>query len=170
LKEATDPDTATIDGVVTALYEAISGPAGPRDWERDRKLYAPGAVLMPTGPIPVANAPRAAAPPAAGRVPLTFDQWLDSRRAFFASDDFYEWEVARQSFRFGNVAHVLSVYHAGRRPRDPEPLFRGINSLQLFHDGRRWWIVSIAWDNERPDNPLPDWARAGAGARPAPAG
>jgi|SoiMethySBSTD1v2_1073268.scaffolds.fasta_scaffold276754_2 hypothetical protein len=158
---ATDPDTETIDGVLAALYESISGPAGPRDWERDRKLYAPGAVLMPTGPIPTELPPH---PPGAPvdrveRVPMSFEQWLASRSAFFAANDFYEWETARETFQFGNIAHVLSAYAAGRRRDDPEILFRGINSLQLHHDGRRWWIVSIVWDNERPGNPLPDWAR-----------
>jgi hypothetical protein len=93
---------------------------------------------------------------------MTFDGWLASRSSFFAENDFHEWEIARQMSRFGNIAHVLSVYAAGRTWKDPEILFRGINSLQLHFDGHRWWIVSIAWDNERPDNPLPDWAsRAG---------
>jgi hypothetical protein len=170
-----DRDVSTIDGLVAALYESISGPAGPRDWERDRKLFAPGAVLMPTGPIPAVpssegsgadSTARTLRDDATGRrplqrAPMSFDGWLASRSSFFAADDFYEWEVARQNFRFGNVAHVLSAYHAGRRLRDSEILFRGINSLQLFDDSRRWWIVSIAWDNERPDNPLPEWARAG---------
>jgi hypothetical protein len=32
---------------------------------------------------------------------------------------------------------------------------RGINSIQLMNDGSRWWIVSVFWDAERPDNPLP---------------
>jgi hypothetical protein len=90
---------------------------------------------------------------------MSFDQWLASRSAFFAANDFYEWETARETFQFGNIAHVLSAYAAGRRRDDPEILFRGINSLQLHHDGRRWWILSIVWDNERPGNPLPDWAR-----------
>ena len=157
MKETTDPDTATLEGLRKALYESISGPAGPRDWERDRKLFAPGAVLMPTGPIPVAGAPGGAGR-AADPVPLTFDGWLASRGAFFASDDFHEWETAHRTFQFGRIAHILSAYAAARRLREEPILFRGINSLQLHHDGRRWWIVSIAWDNARPDNPLPDWA------------
>ncbi|HTO76071.1 MAG TPA: hypothetical protein VMQ61_08335 [Thermoanaerobaculia bacterium] len=162
---ASDRDTATIEGLLDALYESISGPAGPRDWERDRNLFAPGGVLMPTGPIPTAKPGDA---PAVARVPLTFDQWLDSRRAFFNAGDFYEWEIARRIFRFGNIAHVLSAYAAGRRLHDPEILFRGINSLQLTHDGKRWGIVSIAWDNARPDNPLPEWIRTEGGGSPAP--
>ena len=42
-----NPDAVSIDGVIKALYESISGPAGaPRQWERDRALYAPGALMM----------------------------------------------------------------------------------------------------------------------------
>jgi hypothetical protein len=29
------------------------------------------------------------------------------------------------------------------------------NSFQLLKDGDRWWIVTIYWDSERPDNPIP---------------
>jgi hypothetical protein len=32
---------------------------------------------------------------------------------------------------------------------------RGINSIELFWDGKRWWIASAVWDDERPDNPIP---------------
>ena len=28
-------------------------------------------------------------------------------------------------------------------------------ALQLFWDGNRWWISGVAWDDERPDNPIP---------------
>ena len=33
---------------------------------------------------------------------------------------------------------------------------RGINSIELFWDGKRWWIVTIFWQGEGPDNPLPE--------------
>jgi hypothetical protein len=35
--------------------------------------------------------------------------------------------------------------------RDPkgEPFERGTNSVQLFHDGERWWIVSVMWNTSR---------------------
>ena len=46
-----NPDAASIDAVIKALYDSISGYAGaPRDWERDRALYAPGALLIPMRP------------------------------------------------------------------------------------------------------------------------
>jgi hypothetical protein len=144
-------DAQSIDAILRAVYETISGPAGPRDWDRERGLFAPGAILAPTRPHPEGDGATAEL--------FDLDGYIASRSPFFAENDFYEREIARQTFRFGNIAHVLSAYAAFRQPGDPEPLWRGINSLQLYYDGRRWWIVSILWDNERPDNPLPDWAR-----------
>jgi hypothetical protein len=38
---------------------------------------------------------------------------------------------------------------------DPKPFARGINSFQLIHDGKRWWVLTIFWEGERPDNPIP---------------
>ena len=56
--------------------------------------------------------------------------------------------------RFGNVAHVFSSYESFRRG-ETKPFTRGINSIQLVWDGRRWWVLSIFWDSERPDQPIP---------------
>ena len=145
-----EPDS--IDDVLDSLYECISGPAGaPRDWERFRALFLPRAWLIPTRRDPEGIAVADV---------FDVDGYINSRSPYFAENDFFERETARQAFRFGHVAHVLSAYEARRRP-EGEILWRGINSLQLFHDGRRFWIVSIFWDNERPDNPLPAWARPG---------
>ena len=63
-------------------------------------------------------------------------------------------EIARKEMRFGRIAHVTSVYET-RLSKDGPLLKRGINSLQLLWEGERWWIVSVIWDNERVDNPLP---------------
>ena len=146
----TDEDVASIDGIIRAIYESISGPAGPRDWERDRKLFYPGARLVPTRP----------GPDGGGAIADMFDidGYIASRTPFFEKNAFYEAEFARRTFVFGNIAHVLSAYEARRAPGE-EPFLRGVNSIQLFNDGARWWVLSIAWDNERPENPLPDWNR-----------
>ncbi len=146
----TEISPESIDGIVHALYACISGVAGAkRDWERFEALFLPGARLVPTRPRPEGGAIAEV---------LDVGGYVASRSPFFAQNDFFEGETARRIFRFGHVAHVLSAYEARRRPGG-ELLWRGINSLQLFHDGRRWWITSISWDNERPDNPMPDWAR-----------
>lgn len=67
---------------------------------------------------------------------------------------FYEAEIHRVTQRFGNVAHVWSTY-AWRRSDGGPVEGRGINSIQLYHDGTRWWITAWIFDSERADNPIP---------------
>jgi len=143
--DAKREDVESIEGIVKALYEVVSGPAGSRDWKRERTLLYPGARLMPTRPE------------GAGAVVDVFDcdGYIASRSPFFAANDFYEMEVAHRIERFGNIAHVWSTYEYRRAP-DAAPHGRGINSIQLFHDGDRWWVLSVLWDNERSGNPLPE--------------
>ena len=68
---------------------------------------------------------------------------------------FFEKEIARRTDCFGNVCQVFSTYESRRAPSDEKPFMRGINSIQLVNDGHRWWIASVAWDQERADNPIP---------------
>ncbi len=72
----------------------------------------------------------------------------------FEGDGFYEREIARETDRFGHMAHLLSTYEV-RRAKDEDPFMRGINSIQLFFDGDRWWVLTIYWDSEREDSPIP---------------
>ena len=53
------------------------------------------------------------------------------------------------------IAQVFSTYEKGLNTTDRTKFVRGINSFQLLNDGKRWWVVSIYWDGERPDNPIP---------------
>jgi len=69
---------------------------------------------------------------------------------------FYETEIARRVEQFGQIAHVWSTYESRHDLGDPEPFMRGINSIQLFNDGKRWWIVSIYWQHESAGYPLPE--------------
>jgi hypothetical protein len=73
----------------------------------------------------------------------------------FAKEGFYEREVARKTDSFGHVTHVFSTYESRHAIDDTKPFTRGINSIQLFNDGSRWWVVTIYWDSERPDQPIP---------------
>lgn len=145
-------DVASIDGLIRAIYEVISGPAGPRDWDRERTLFFPGARLIPTRPGSEGEGVADV---------FDVDGYIASRTPFFEKNSFYETEFARRRFVFGSIASVLSAYESRWRP-DDKPFVRGINSIQLFHDGDRWWVLSIAWDNERPGSPLPDLSQVGA--------
>ena len=73
----------------------------------------------------------------------------------FTEHGFFE-KNPRHTEQFGHIAHVWSTYESRHGEDDPEPFIRGINSIQLFHDGNRWWIVNIYWQQERVENPIPE--------------
>ena len=145
LTPARTEDVATMDGMLRAFYEVISGPAGqPRQWRRDSSLYIPGVrfVAMSVGE---------GRPVAAVMDHAEFVRRVD---AGFVRQGFFEREIHRVVRRFGNIAHVFSTYEF--RTTDTGPVQgRGVNSIELFWDGRRWWIAGAIWDDERPDNPIP---------------
>jgi hypothetical protein len=138
-------DVGSVEAIVGALYGAISGPAGPRDWDRLRSLFLTGARLIPAGRRPDGSI--------AARV-LSIDDFIKVVEPRVKEEGFFESEIHRRVERFGAVAHVFSTYES-RRARGDKPFVRGINSIQLFHDGKRWWVVTIFWDSERPDQPIP---------------
>ena len=133
-------DLAAIGAVVDAMYAMVSGPAGPRDWSRQPEVFHPDARQMRTG--------------VEGGTPwiriMTPQSYTADTEAFFAANDFFEIEIARRIDVLGNMAHVWSLYEARTAPKDVTPERRGINSIQLFNDGRGWRIISMIWDNERP--------------------
>ena len=149
-------DVSSIDAIINAAYDVISGPAGQaRDWDRERSLFSPGARLIPTAMAAGDNLSEPA------------PQFLDNEayiarvEPFFRENGFYETEIARRTEQFGQIAHVWSTYESRHSPGDPEPFMRGINSIQLFHDGARWWIVNIFWQHESAAHPLPEKYEAG---------
>ena len=139
-------DVGSIDGMIRAYYAVITGPPGqPRQWSRDRTLYIPDMRFV------------AAEGDAKGQPPprvMSHQQFVDSSDASMVASGFDEREIHRVTQRFGNIAHVFSTYET-REKADGPVLARGINSIELFWDGKRWWIASAIWDEERPDNPIP---------------
>ncbi len=145
---ANPADVASVDAIIGAVYDVISGPAGKkRDWDRMRSLFVPGARLIPTGPRP---------PAGYGSRVLTLDEYIERSSGFFDKEGFYEQEVARQSEQFGQIAHAFSTYESRHAPADAKPFQRGINSIQLMNDGKRWWVVTIFWQGEDEKTPLPE--------------
>ena len=74
--------------------------------------------------------------------------------ATFSQHGFFESALVSRVQTFGNIAHVFCSYESRNAPGEA-PFARGINSIELAFDGKRWWVASILWDEERPDNPLP---------------
>ncbi|HYC53102.1 MAG TPA: hypothetical protein VEB19_18505 [Gemmatimonadaceae bacterium] len=140
-------DVASVDAIIAALYAVISGPAGEkRDWNRFRSLFAPGARLMPTARRPDSMQVM--------RV-LTPEEYATTIGPQLEAGGFYEREIGRRVEQYGAIAHVFSAYDSKAKPTDPAPFARGINSIQLVSDGKRWYVLSILWDSERRDNPIP---------------
>jgi len=143
-------DVESIDAIIAATYDVISGAAGKqRDWDRERSLFYQGARLMPTAAVAGRNdvelAPQI----------LDVEGYIARVEPLFEKSGFYETEIARRVESFGSIAHVWSTYESRRDPGDPEPFMRGINSIQLFNDGKRWWVLSIYWQHESTQQPLP---------------
>lgn len=139
-------DVSTIEGIVKASYETISGGVGvPRQWGRDRTLFDPNSRSVSVQVDPKTGAVKTHS--------MTEQDFADESDASLVRDGFTEREIKHVIKRFGNVATVLSGYEGS--VASGKVLERGVNIFQLYFDGKRWWILSMTWDTERPDNPLP---------------
>jgi len=146
--QARATDVESVDGIVAALYDVISGPAGkPRDWDRMRSLFAAEGRLMAVGARPDASYVLRA---------MSVEDYITRNSKAFATMGFFEREAARKSETFGQIVHVFSTYESRHAAGDAKPFQRGINSIQLYHDGKRWWIVNVLWRAEDERLPLPE--------------
>ena len=138
---------SSLDGTLNTLYSVISGDAGEkRNWELFKYLFRTDAKLIPIGRnnngLPSANY-------------MTPDEYVERAGAWLEQNGFFEKEIHRKEDSFGNMTHVFSTYVSYRTSQDKDPYARGINSIQLLNDGRRWWVVNIYWFAENEDYPIP---------------
>ncbi len=139
-------DVASPEAIVAALYDVISGAKDQaRDWSRFRSLFAPDARMIPAGKRPDGTF---------GHRVLSPEDYITRSEKMLVEEGFREREVARVVERFGPLVHVFSTYE-GLREGDTKPFVRGINSIQLLNDGKRWWVLTVAWTPETPEQPLP---------------
>lgn len=144
---ANTKDVESIDAIMKALYDVISGPAGEaRNWNRMRTLFLPEAKMIATGTTPTGEIVK--------RV-MTVEDYITRNGPVLEKNGFFEQEIYRKQEVYGRIAHCFSTYAAKRTATDKEPFMRGINSIQLYNDGKRWWILSIFWQSESKDVPLP---------------
>lgn len=146
-------DVRTVDSILAALYDVISGPAGQqRDWNRFRSLFVPDAKLIPVRVLPGSPDP---AHPATDVTYMSVDDYATRAGGSLTASGFYEHSIHNEIQEFGNIVAVFSTYESRRKADDPKPFARGINSIQLLKDGERYWIVNVYWDSEKPNSPIP---------------
>lgn len=142
-------DVSSMDAILSALYDVISGPAGQkRDWDRMRSLFLDGGHMVGT----------------AKRQNGEFGhRTMDSVGAYIALSGkmleergFFEKEIGRHVDTYGNITQVFSAYEARANAADEKPFMRGINSIQLWNNGKRWWIVSVFWQSENEQQRIPE--------------
>lgn len=149
-QEVRPDDVASPDAIVAAAYASIARPAGESyDWDRFRSLFHPAAQLVPSteqrgGQLDVLSVEE-------------FIASIDSGTDVGGPDDqgFSEDGIHNLTERYGDIAHVFSTYEKHLYGRT-ENLGRGINTFQMVWNGGRWWILSIAWDEEVGAGPIPE--------------
>jgi hypothetical protein len=140
-------DVQSVDAIINALYDVVSGAKGvKRNWDRMRTLFHPNASLIPTGKI---------------RDSVNFCRYI-SVEDYIAviginleKTGFFEKEINRKTEIFGDIVQVWSSYASRYNAADATPFLRGINGIQLWYDGKRWWIMNLLWHNETATNKLP---------------
>lgn len=137
----------TVEQIVAAFYETVSGPKGQtRDWDRYRDLFFPEARLS------VARSAHGTGVVSS----FTIDEYVKSESSYIEKSGYFERAASMKVQRFGQIAHVLSVYESRRAAEDEMPYSRGVNSIQLVESGGRWWISSVLWQRETEDLSIPE--------------
>lgn len=144
--QANANDVDTVEHIMSAIYDSISGPAGPRNWDRFRSLFYADARLIPTRRD---NAGKVSANS------FTVEQYIKRAQSLFDKEGFFEAAVSNRVEVWDHIAHVWSTYES-RHAKGEKPFARGINSFQLLNDGSRWWVVTIYWEGEEPAHPIPE--------------
>jgi len=142
---ATEEDLGSINSIIEALYQSITFSEGKEpNLERLRSLFHPKAPFIRVTPQGVDEMDLS-----------SFISSFGDRVKSGQLKSFHESEISRKMEHHGSIAQVFSTYQKGMNTENPEEYGRGINSIQLYYDGQRWWIVSITWEDEQPSNPLP---------------
>ena len=143
MPEADPKDVASIEAVMTAYYEGVSGHPGKRDGERILSLFIPGGKIKinTDGNVPTHQ---------------LAEEYLKTDTFLTISTDFFEREISRDEQRFGNMANVISTYGISDAWENEEYTARGVTVFQMIYHNDRWWILSTMWQRESDEFPLPD--------------
>jgi hypothetical protein len=139
-------DVESIDAIIKALYDVVSGPKDEkRNWDRMRTLFKPEAAMIPIGKgKDSGNYSRY----------ISVEDYIKLIGPSLENKGFFEKEIQRKTEQFGDMAHVWSTYESKNKKEDLVPFIKGINSIQLWNDSKRWWIMNIMWQSETSGNKI----------------
>lgn len=138
-------DVGSVDGIMRAFYEVTNvAPDAPRQWARDRTLYVPWIRFVALG-AGVSGRPAVTV--------FTHQEFVDATEPLIQKG-FVEREIFRTTRRYGNMVHVDSTYETLVGIEKPVR-GRGVNSIDLYFDGQRWWVASVVWQSEDAAHPIP---------------
>jgi len=133
-----EAERASLDGVLTRLYEVISfDEGGEPNWNGMNDVFSRHARITRVTPEGIDH--------------LDLPTFCGMAREMLdlgAYTGFHEREVSRRVDCLGAVVHVLSAYETKRHPAATDRLSQGVNSIQLVMEGGEWRVVSLCWDEE----------------------
>ena len=145
--KANPKDVGSIDAIVAALYDVISGSKGQaRDWNRFRSLFIPDARLIPLRLDKDTHS--------ADAVILSIADYIARSSPFLETEGFFEHGKIDHYVEIGRSAAVWSSYESRNAKDDPKPFASGVNTIQLIWDNNRYWIVQVLWETEIPGSPI----------------
>lgn len=149
-QQADYKNVRSVNAIIQTLYDVISGPVGKdRDWDTFRSLFASDARMYIAYPSKDS-----------GTVLHTFspDDYVERNKTRLADIGFNEFEIHRTTESYGAITHVFSTYESHfTNVKNEEDTVRGINSIQLFNDGNRYYILTICWDANAKNIPVPEY-------------
>nr|WP_294943605.1 hypothetical protein [uncultured Mucilaginibacter sp.] len=139
-------NVSTLDGIMKAYYDVVTVKKGDKpSYQRDSSLHIPdprcGAVRTKKDGSKVFDY-------------MTLKEFHKRSDEFLTQEGFVETEIGRKVEQFGNIYHVWSTYESRNTPDGPV-IERGINSIEMYNDGKRFWIIAWYFDEESKTNPIP---------------
>ncbi|HEY4323023.1 MAG TPA: hypothetical protein VGN20_03530 [Mucilaginibacter sp.] len=139
-------NVGTLDGIMKAYYDVVTVKKGEKaSYERDSLIHWPNVNVGWGGKTK------------AGKSTFHYVSLKEYHRLSdpaLERDGFDEREISRKVEKFGSIYHVWSTYESRNIANGPV-IERGINSIELFYDGTRFWILGWFFDGERKDNLIP---------------
>ena len=139
-------NVSTLNGIMKAYYDVVTVEKGGKVYyERDSLLHWPNVMV---GWVNYAESDKG---------PFRYvslKEYHHLSDPYLEKSGFYEKEISRKVEQFGGIYHVWSTYESRNRKTGPV-IERGINSIELFYDGKRFWILGWFFDSEHKSNPIP---------------